>query len=260
VPLFARSALLSTLALVGLLPSVARAAASYQIGASLDLDALDIPLVEVTGGYTVKGSDGVDHWWMPISETNPYSINILGVDLGEITHWDAALKEDPFVTNNVNITNNTGFTVVYVASVLMPIPAFAYDSVINSSVGLTATDDDADNNLLVDEDGGISFYLGRVNATTLLNLTPPAIPVTTGDCTIPAPNSPGCTATSSTGISYLGVTPGVANNIEIVLRFALSPGDSIGITSRFEIVPEPSTGLLLGLGVLALALKRRQSR
>jgi hypothetical protein len=255
VPLCSRSALLSVLVLVGFAPALGSAAPVYQIGASLDLQAIDIPLSEVTGGYiSPPDSDGAMHWWLGASSTNPYSIDVAGVELGQITRWTADLKEDPYVTNNINITNNTAFNIVYVATVSMPIPAFAYDTIVNSSVGVTATDSDAFNDMLVDLDGTVPFYQGRVNAVTILSLTPPAVPITTADCPFPGP---GCTATSAVGVASQAVAPGVATNIEIILRFVLSPGDSVGITSRFEIVPEPTTGLLLGLGLVGLAVARR---
>jgi hypothetical protein len=84
---------------------------------------------------------------------------------------------------------------------------------------------------------------------------PGTLPITTADC---FPSFPGCSATSSNGVASLGVTPGVASVIGLTLTFQLSPGDSVGITSRFEIVnvPEPATGALLALGA-ALALARR---
>ena len=113
--------------------------------------------------------------------------------------------------------------------------------------------------MLVDLDTGNPFYRGRVNGVTLLSLTPGSIPITTADCS-PTPGVAGCTATDATGVASQAAGPGTANDIEIILRFVLSPGDSVGITSRFEIVPEPTTGLLLSLGLLGLVLARRQSR
>jgi hypothetical protein len=72
------------------------------------------------------------------------------------------------------------------------------------------------------------------------------------------PSFNGCTATSSNGIASQAAGPGVANQIGITLTFTLSPGDSAGITSRFEIVPEPSTVLLGGMGLLGLWITGRR--
>ncbi|MGH9203114.1 MAG: hypothetical protein ACRD2A_17955, partial [Vicinamibacterales bacterium] len=213
-----RLAALSSLALVALVPASISATASYQIGASRDLGQLDIPMVDVTDGYTgPPDENGVARWWLGATEANPYSITIDGQELGRITNWTASLKEDPFVTNNINITNTTAFNIVYIASVIMPIPAFAYDEIVFSSVGVTATDSNGDNIMLVDEDGGLAFYRGRVNGVTLLSLTPPAIPITTADCS-PTPGVAGCTATSAVGVASQATPAGVANNIEIILR------------------------------------------
>ncbi|NNL65976.1 MAG: hypothetical protein HKP30_07035, partial [Myxococcales bacterium] len=171
-----------------------------------------------------------------------------------VDSWSAQLKEDPFVTNNIVVTNTTAFTQTFVATVLLPIPAFAYDEVISSSIGVTTTDSNGNNVLSFANSGVIPIYQGTVNGSTILSLNPPGLPLTTASCTVPFP---GCTATSATGVASLAVTPGVATSIGITLSFTLSAGDSAGITSRFEIVPEPSLGLLLLSGLFAAIALRR---
>ena len=144
-----------------------------------------------------------------------------------VDSWTVELKEDPFVTNNLQLTNMGAATATFVATVLLPIPAFAYDTVINSSVGVTVTDSNGDGTLLYDVSGAIPIYDGFVNfpaSTTLLAMNPifpGTIPITTADC---FPSFPGCTATSSNGVASLAVTPGVASFIGITLTFQLSPG------------------------------------
>jgi hypothetical protein len=181
-----------------------------------------------------------------------------------VSAWTAELKEDPYVTNDITLKNTFGADAVFTVTVLLPIPAFAYNSVINSSVGVTVTDSNGNGTLLFDVSGA-TIYTGYVEnpaTTTLLPMnpiTPGTIPISTADCPV---TFPGCTATSSNGVASLGVASGTATAIGITLKFMLSDGDTAGITSRFEIAnvaPEPATAALLGAGLAAIALARRRT-
>jgi hypothetical protein len=165
-----------------------------------------------------------------------------------IESWTATLEEDPFVTNNIVVTNpSTTLTQTVVATVVLPIPAFSYNRVVGTSVGVTTTDSNGNGTLSFANNGATPIFDGTVNGSSVLSLNPPNLPLTTADCPVPFA---GCTATSNTGVASQVVPAGVATSIGITLTFDLSPGDSAGITSRFEIVPEPAA---LALGALALA-------
>lgn len=179
----------------------------------------------------------------------------LTIENMRIESWHMEFKTHPHVLGNMYVTNTSTTNQVFSVNALLPIPAFNYNEVINSSLGVSATDSNGNNSLYFNSYGGSKVYEGLVNGAMLLDMDPDnpnPLPFTTADC-----GGPGCSAIGNNYTPSLVVPNGTANDIGLDLRFVLSPGDSAAITSRFEIIPEPGTALLVGLGLLGLGLRRR---
>ena len=174
-----------------------------------------------------------------------------------VESWEITLKEDPYVVSNMYVTNTTTSDQVFFAGTFMSIPSFAYDEVVFSSLGVSATDSNGDGNLYFGRAGSgpdNEIYDGKINGVTALAMDPDnpwSLPLTVADC-----GGPGCSAVSSNYVASKAVTGGLATSIGLDYRFTLSPGDSAAVTGRFEIIPEPGTGLLLGLGLVGLGWRR----
>ncbi|MEZ4218571.1 MAG: PEP-CTERM sorting domain-containing protein [Myxococcota bacterium] len=174
--------------------------------------------------------------------------------LWTLDSWDSTLKEDPWITNNFVVTNNTGGVATFTITVSSPIPAFNANQIVQSTIQLSILDDDNAGGASASSVAGIDVYQGKVNGTTALSLLDDPFAIS---CTSPVD----CVINGNTadGVASQPFGPAVATNIGITVTFQLSNGDSASVLSRFEIVPEPGTGLLMTAGLLALAgLHRRR--
>lgn len=230
----------------------------------LAFSASATPLTSATMGWTVEGT----------GQTG--TLNLLGVatcnstDIGgdcalnnftpghglyTVNNWTAQWDSDPFVTHNVNVTNNTLNTLIFDVTVLSPVILTGPQTAMSGSLGITLTN--TQGTALFNSFGVAPIYdalIDGASARTLfdspysLACTPPFCSAIESDDFGIFPNPP-------------EIGPQANATIGIRLRFQLSPGDSAGITSVFNIeaVPEPGTALLLGLGLAGLAAVRRRN-
>src|SRR5262245_26385804 len=99
--------------------------------------------VQVGGEVVQDGLYGlpITRTYDPASHTWGYILSgPLALDGATINTWSSVYDVDPFVTNNINLTNTSGVSQTYIITAALPVPAFAYDRAVFSSVGITATD------------------------------------------------------------------------------------------------------------------------
>lgn len=163
--------------------------------------------------------------------------------------FQLTLKSDPFCTSNFQLTNTSGALGFYSTSLTLAVTPVAapsnYQGGVSGSIG--------DNSLsfngaqLTAVPG--AFYTAFVDGNAFQQLYPAGSQVTepfgglTAD--LPAQNFGGAGG------------PAVASSIGITNTFSLTADDSVGMVSRFDIVPAPGAAAMFGLAGLA-GLRRRR--
>jgi hypothetical protein len=175
----------------------------------------------------------------------------LGIDM-----WDLTLDEDPVVSGTVDVTNNssvlTHYTMIFTLNISAPITP---SSLIGGSMQGGATDNNGDGVTLANFSGN-SFYAAQIDGSTVQTLYNDPQSFSAGNyLSTNVPNLAfGTPIPSQSG-------PAANSTIGIIFDFTLTPGDSATFTGNFvvEPVPEPGTALLLGMGLIGLAARRRRN-
>jgi hypothetical protein len=162
----------------------------------------------------------------------------------EMTVQQLRFDPDPLVFNNTLVQNNTLVNQIYTLSVALPTvfgaPSSIRGSIATSLIGTAAT---------VSSVAPFSIYSAQIDGVTVKTLQNNPFSLTT-------PNS-AVSAVASYGFEANNVP--VNTSIGILLRFQLTPGDSVTILSDFEVapvIPEPSALALILLGGGAFVLRR----
>jgi len=175
----------------------------------------------------------------------------LAWEAGDIS-WD----QDPFVSFVMGFTNFTDDAQDFVFNITIPItPALTPSTRIGGSTTISlidSTDDGVVGTLM--NRAGDAGYEGLIDGASALDMLAPLNLQATMGVGVPV---------TLTEIVGLPVPPGIPGpqaltSIGITHNFNLTAGDQATFNSYFqvELIPEPRTGLLFGLGLAGLAARR----
>lgn len=159
---------------------------------------------------------------------------------------------DPFVLNNVLVTNTTTTTQLYTATVGLPTGFFAAPNQIRGTVRTSVIDGGSDGATIATSNP-TALYQAQIDGGTVQTLQNHAFSVV-------APAGDQNTSSASFGFQPSAIP--VNTSIGIQLNFTLTPGDTAAILSRFDVIaiPEPTALMLSGCAVAMLLSTRGRRR
>ncbi len=211
---------------------------------------------------TFEGSwsqDGTTYRWTSSETHNFYGSD--GTYLGSLNPAGSSQSSsieyvvDPIVNLSFSVAAGNATTTFTIGSALLSFPTIS-SAIARASVGFSITDFSGGDGATLTGIGGHSGTAGYVaqyngfagtnSGTSFLEALPSIVA------------APFLTATDSVTTPATGYTPiGSVSDMSTLVAFELSAGDFASGTSTFEIIPEPTTGVLLLLAAGAFAARRR---
>jgi hypothetical protein len=180
--------------------------------------------------------------------TSSPTFDILG-GRATITIETLAFDPDPFVLNNILVTNNTGSTQIFSAFVGVP-TSFGAPNLISGAIDIAVIDGGTDGATAASVNP-TAIYQAQIDGVTVETLLDHPFSLVAG--------SGGTNSADATfGPTVSGIP--VNSNIGIQLRFSLTAGDTVSILSRFDVVAVPGPGAIALLGVAGLSIRARRRR
>jgi hypothetical protein len=208
---------------------------------------------------TMDGAESEWTWTPPVNAFDPvpdgYLLRNVHQQAGalhgraDVTVDLLRYNPDPFVLNNILVTNTTTTTQIFSAFVGFP-TTFAAPNLISGTITTSVIDRDL-NGATVATVSGTPIYQAQIDGLTVATMQNDPFSLTTMTST----------ASSATFGPTVNAVP-VTSNIGIQLRFSLTAGDTAAILSRFDVIPEPSSAAACAgtMLVLTRTFSRRRRR
>jgi hypothetical protein len=222
--------------------SASAATISYQL--SIDAGGQTATLSNISGDYTFTPSSNGGSFQL----INPVALNSF-----TINSWSSSYANDPFVTNNLNVTNTTASTQIFTVTVTSPSVPQGAPTGISGSIALALTNGPGASATL-SSNSPSAVYTALIDGSSTQTLFNDPFSLSCAGAACSNSNN------TSFGIPTPLSGPAVSSSIGITITFTLSPGASAGVTSAFDVVPEPTTFALVGAGILGLVAARKARR